>query len=445
MIEKFNLKNLALLVLVIGSGMLCGQAYFNAFLPGSEPVPARSLGMGATGAATEIGYGNLWSNPALLSGADGLGIITVNSGILRRVEQRSFAVYDYFDDVAVTNIYVTNRNWYDDISGGLTVNLPFNTVLGLARSTFWDWRYDYQEQVRGELSAGNYNRDPLVGYHKIERQGSINATSAGIGFRPLAGLQVGLAGHFLSANDLSQVAGVIVIEEDEALAATDTFLISSDFELEGLPMILTTGVSYRVLPALQLGFSYRSGVKLGIDGFELTPTIVERTLLPGYEARDTVTAVDFSLPAVVSFGLEARLNNPIATKAVVEASRTSWSDYAAEFAVSDDSTATLEHDFQDTWEVKVGVEHVLLGELPFRFGLVFAQSPLGQEFETTRVTVGGSYQLGSAILDIGASIGMVEYQYEDLFPAVSQDAETLELETVNETATRVNISLSVPF
>ncbi len=445
MIKLIKSKKLMVLMFVLGSGLLFGQAYFNALLPGTEPVSARALGMGATSLAASDGYGNLWSNPALLNGGSGMGMLTLTGGIIRREEQRSLVVKDYFDDVVVDNIYATNRNWYDDFTGGLVINLPFHISLGLARSNFWDWRYDYIEEVRGELAAGNYNRDPLRGYHLIERKGAVMATSAGLSLMPVKNLRLGLVGHFLSAPDINERWGVIVIEEDDALAATDTTIYDSELELDGMPMMLGFGAAYRVLPRLQVAFNYRSGIEFEIGGFHYLPNVMTDSVLPGYSRVDSSCAITYNLPAVVSFGLEAHLRNPIATRAMVEARRTGWSNYSLGFDVNADSSVAQNFNFEDTWEIHVGIEHVLLDELPFRFGMVFSQSPLGQEFETSLVTVGGSYKLGPAILDIGASFGVVEYKYEDIFIAVSQDADNLELETVHETSTLVQVGLTIPF
>jgi len=443
---KINIHNISITILLL-IVWVPAQTYFNQLFPVStELTSTRSLGMGMAGVATSTGYGNIWSNPALLNPGNNLGIVTFSASLERVEEQRSFPVFDMFDDVVADNIYVSNRNWYNNISAGILLNLPLGLRAGLARMTFWDFKYDYLEEVRGSLPSGNYNRDPMAGYHKIHREGHISATSLGLAFSPLSILDLGFGLHLLAGNDLLDRGGIEVYDDnnpDEALAAFADTLYISEMELDGNPMVITGGLAIQPLQRLKIGINYRSAVELKIDGYSRVPVIQERTNLPDYQGLDSTGALAINLPATYSFGLETKLSNPIATRAMVEFHYTDWSDFSIGYDQLVNNETSLPHKYKSTREIRIGVEHVLLNKLPFRFGFTYSESPLGQELELTRITVGGSHDFGPAVLDVAAVFSTVGYRYEDIFPAGGETPSYLE--SVDESRTTVKVSLNVPF
>ncbi len=444
---KIHLRNISclmgmILLLVV---VLPAQSYFGLlFPPGHEITSTKSLAMGMTGAASEIDYANLFTNPALITAGEGSFLFTVDGNLRRHEEQRSYPVYDMFDDVVADNIYVSNRHWYSDINAGLVMRLPLGLTAGFARTTFWDLNYDYLEEVRGSLPAGNYNRDPLAGYHEIHNSGRIFSNSLGVGYELWAGLKLGFAAHLLTAGEISNQVGVQVILADDALAAPFDTTVYSEIELDDTPIRFSAGIAVQPYPGLQIGINYNSDVSLTLTGFNLVPEIQERTLLPDYVAPDTTTNLEISLPSAFSIGVEAHLSNPIATKAVFEIHNKDWSSYKMEYYPAQDTLLALPHNFSDAWEIHAGVEHILFDTMPFRFGIIYTQSPLGDEFEATHITVGGGYKIGPVYLDAAAIFGSIGYNFEDLFVGVDQPLPDY-LEMVEESQTRVNISVSVPF
>ncbi len=430
------------LILITG---ISAQSYFGLLLPtGHELQSTKALAMGGVGVAGSIGYGNLFTNPALLSAGDRRFALSFDGNLRRFEEQRSYPVYDMFDDVVADNVYVSNRNFYSDFNFGFVATLPMGLTAAISRSTFWDFRYDYLEEVRGSLPAGNYNRDPLAGYHEIHNEGKISAHSAGLAWQPWQGLNLGLAAHLLSAIELVNRKAVIVNFQDDALAASNDTIIETLPELANAPMGITAGLAVEPKPGLNIGLRYSSTVTLEMSDFQLIPDIGESTLLPEYVAPDTTTAMTIKLPGTVAAGIQARLPNPIATTAAVEIRRKFWSEYELEYDPMPDTLATLPHNFNDTWEVHAGVEHIILDRLPFRFGVIYAQSPLGREFESTRITVGGGYQVGPAIIDVAAIFGNMSYRYQDIFTGVGEPPKD-DLEVVTESQTAVNLSVTIPF
>ena len=140
---KLTIHNISIVLLLLVVGVPA-QSYFGLLFPqGYEITSTKSLAMGLTGTASEIGFGNLFTNPAFLSTGQAGFLFTIDGNLRRHEEQRSYPVYDMFEDVVADNIYVSNRHWYSDVNAGLTVRLPLGLTAGFARTTFWDLKYDY--------------------------------------------------------------------------------------------------------------------------------------------------------------------------------------------------------------------------------------------------------------------------------------------------------------
>ena len=56
--------------------------------------------------------------------------------------------------------------------------MPF--LVSISDGLFWDFRYDYNEEVRASLGPGVYNRDPVAGYHVVNVEGAIRSFELGL-------------------------------------------------------------------------------------------------------------------------------------------------------------------------------------------------------------------------------------------------------------------------
>ena len=436
--KTYNPKQFIIVIalLLLHTGIVA-QSYFSLILPqGQRLSSARSLSMGMSGVATSAGIDNLWMNPAMLSTRGQLLTATINGSLRRFEEKRSYPVMDMFDDVVTENVYAANRFWYPNMEGGLVAALPMDIHVGLAQSTFWDFNYDYAEEIRGSLPSGTYNRDPVRGYHEIQRSGKIMATNLGFSASLIQFIKLGASVQMLSGKDIQDRYAINVLEPDDALASDTTFNFDSNVELDGNPMMFTLGAVVQPTHGLTVGFSYQSGVEIVLRNLWSIPTINERTQLPGYwnpAGWDTTGYTITTLPEKFVVGIEAKMKNPIATKAVLELHYTNWSEFKVEAYPPIETLLPIEavpYTLQETWEIHGGIEHVFYNKIPFRFGFIFSESPLGQEFETTRITLGSAYQWGNATFDFGIVFGSLSYRYEDLFIAVSE--EIPHLDTVKE-------------
>ncbi|MCF7804142.1 MAG: outer membrane protein transport protein [Candidatus Marinimicrobia bacterium] len=438
---RTTITAIAVIGMIITPGIGSAQSYFSLILPQEfGPETAGYVSQGATGVANSVGYVNLWTNPAALVAGEANYNVSVSSTLRRFTEDRSFPAVDLFEDKVTDNMYASNGRWYPGYAGGAVANFGGFSVAS-SYTPVWDMRYNYREEVRSSLGSGVYNRDPVAGYHNIDRNGQIYAASLGGNVSLVEKLSVGVAYHLLMADDLSNEYSVNVLREDDpALSAASDTAFASDIGLDGTPGLLTAGLAYDINWRFRVGLNYRSGVTLTQTGLASVPGFLNRVALPEYERSAELQTIETQIPGKIALGIRGKMQNPIATSAQVEVHYTDWSNYQVTYVGAPDSANTMPENFQETLEYHLGVEHLLLGKIPFRFGFIYAESPLGREFEQTKFTIGGSYLWGNVTLDFGAIFNSVTYDYVDIFPA---DAETgTTLESVNESNVRATFTLS---
>ena len=99
--------------------------------------------------------------------------------------------------------------------------------------------------------------------------------------------------------------------------------------------------------------------------------------------------------------------------------------------------------YQSVFGVSFGVEHWILNKTPFRFGFVYSESPLGSEFEITKVSIGSGWVYDNISIDVAAIFGSIEYMYTDLFVPLSQESSVLE--RVNESNAVLKATIKYSF
>ncbi len=104
-------------------------------------------------------------------------------------ERRSLIMKDYFGDFLTYGDYVSNEYSYYQMSGGLARSFSIDELklgFGLSHTPLTHFKYKYLEEVRGRYSTydGEYgSKDPIVGYHTLEVDGTIMMSSLGLGIR----------------------------------------------------------------------------------------------------------------------------------------------------------------------------------------------------------------------------------------------------------------------
>ena len=435
---RFNFKYITIVIAMLNIVQLHGQSYFSTLLPiNNYSMNARELAMGGS-------WHSHGKNPAF-------GVFdkptSISFDISRRsyTEKRSFPVIDMFEDVVTQNVYVLNRPSFGSVSWKINsditkyVKLPLS--LSLSGSPFWDMRYEYSEEIRASLGPGVYNRDPVVGYHLLNISGMIESLKFGLATKIGGKIKFGLAFESLYDNDLSYESGVNVLDQDDALAS-DTTMIHNYYLSIDRVIRPSLGFVLKVRHNLELGLSIVSSSKVKFNTGGLVPIVNEKIQLPGIDFSDSTSSYTVSLPQQIGVSLAAHLDNP--TKTIVSGgiNFVDWQNHDSQ-VIKHAMIDTVDFKYQSTVGISFGVEHWILNKTPFRFGFVYSESPLGDEFEITNVSIGSGWVYNNLSIDIAALFGSVEYMYTDLFTPQGQTAS--DLERVNESNAVLKATLTYSF
>ena len=441
---KYNfLFSIALLI----KSMTSGQSYFPLFPNDIHLTNAEIMGTASTGITGSPSYGSLWENPAMLGHLQDQILGSLTFGLHRREEFRAVPMIDMFEDIVTRNAYAGNRNFYNSYAGGITARLSFlkNVSFGLGLSPFWDYHYNYSEEVRGNLPSGTYNRDPLAGYHTIKRDGNIQKLGAGVSFKIISNLHLGISISSLRSSSLYNRTEIVVMDTtqgiDDALAGYP-YSLGGDISLGRSDLLIHTGVTMDFGEYTRIGFSYKSDLSITIENNSWFPILNERTQLPGLiNVSDTLFVHDIRLPSQIGMGISRKLDHNLYPVSVhIECRYTDWSSYSYSFRPLIDSLSNLSHQFTETWDIRTGIEYMIHNQFPVRMGFIFKESPMGAEFESSIITLGTSYSLDRITMNISGWFNRIDYIYEDIFPANTATLETLE--TITEWNSQVVLTLS---
>ena len=202
------------------------------------------------------------------------------------------------------------------------------------------------------------------------------------------------------------------------------------------------GFIINVIPHLALAISLAPSSEIKFNTGGLVPRLNEKTQLPGFDFSDSTSSYTVSLPQELGISLAAHLDNP--TKTIVSGgiNFVDWENHDSQ-VIKHAMIDTMDFKYQSTVGISFGVEHWILNKTPFRFGFVYSESPLGDEFEITNVSIGSGWIYNNLSLDIAAIFGSVEYMYTDLFTPQGQTASTLE--RVNESNAVLKATLKYSF
>ena len=417
----FKLKNKIIALSFFLISVIFGQQYFSPLIPNNY----------FSSDAAYLAKGGIYSGPFSKHIFNRYGeSLNFEADIIRNsfTERRSVPVIDMFDDVVTQNVYSLNRPAFTSLSWSLSgsLNEKFNIPISfsLSDAPFWDFRYDYNEEVRASLGPGVYNRDPVVGYHLINVDGIIRSLEFGVSTKIGSNVKLGFNLENLYEDDILYTSGVNVIDEDDALASDTTNIRSISLSAENESRF-TLGATYDLKKNVSFGFSFTPSttIKFSSDGF--VPILDERSQLPKFTFSDSSSNYNISLPREISMGFSIQASNPTKTSINGGLVLKDWDVYD-EYIVEHNSIDTTKFNYQSTLGLSLGVEHIILGKTPLRFGFIYSESPLGEEFEITKFTIGSGWVYENISIDVSAVFGATDYRYEDLFQTASQEDSFLD-------------------
>jgi long-chain fatty acid transport protein len=315
----------------------------------------------------------VWYNPAGMIQLDGTRISGGVIGIYPVLTHENNTVNAGTTDVSERDIhlpvhlYATHR-LNDNIVFGLGVNNPF----GL--STDWDpassTRYvaTFSKVVTTEVN-------PNIAY-KLNDNMSVAFGVAYVQLRATLEKTVNLGG-------LSP-------------AFDRNFRLSGDGDGWGL----NAAALYKIAPSVNVGLSYRSRVKINVDG--------DAGLTGGPSATSATGQTSITLPDLIQLGVSYEASDKLTVNADID--YTMWSTYDRIVVTSSNPlfNATDEKQWHDVWCLRVGGQYQLSDQWKLRIGYVYDKNPVGESrFETRTpdsdrqgITIGTGYAIGNTTVDL---------------------------------------------
>lgn len=386
-------------------------------------VSARLRGMGSTGGALGDGGLGLLDNPvsAALGGGDprraGLSI-QLSGSMARASENRLVPLYDTFDSYVVETAIAVNDHSYGAIDVGLAWRHPMlrGTVIGFSSVGAHDPRYDYYDERRTTATT-----DEIVSERFITTTGVLRESGLSVAHALPFGLLAGIAGHLYSGKLVDRDA---LVPHQNGVTGT-----SSERERSLLGSSVSLGLAWRMNERLTGAASWESGPWMH-DTFTIRQN---DSVLVGPDGERHAW-----WPARVHVSGAYRPRNSLRTVFAADAIWTAWS------AVTDPDHP--DQSLFDTWDVRFGLEHDYLRNLPGRIGFRYERSPYSREADRAWFTFGGGWRTERYDLDGAIELGKRTSRQEPLWSRAEQaGAVGAGLDSVEDTFTRITFGVKANF
>ncbi len=419
----------------------------------TSAVTARSLSMGGAGLANGNAFLASTLNPALAVNSD--GILSFNAGFraYNLEEDRAFPYRDNFGGFVDYGSYYFQNNWYGSMYGQIVYAPDVEELMDLRISTgyipFMDFNYDYYEEVRSSGFG-----DELLAYNIIGNSGELSAIPLNIAFKPMEQLSVG-GGVSLLTGDVNYSERILVKEKfstPELLKARKLGLelgienilngvatipnldsstaIRINHTFDKMPVVINLGTSFALNERLTLAATYRLPFSIKTNA-----TFNQVTVDTAFAFSKNRT-VDY--PARLGLGLDYRFENVLAAQLMVDYYYEFWSDF------KDSWNSNLS--FEDTYNFRVGIEHVFFNDVPFRAGLSHGTLREDRSLTQTTFSLGTGFIFKNVSVDFAGGYANNQYTQDDIYDNANYGEQTrVEPDEVNWTQFFGRVDLSYTF
>lgn len=334
---------------------------------------AAAMGMAGAFAGQADNPSAVWYNPAGITQLDGT---RVSAGVMAIYPVMQHENTDGTTDVIERKTHVPAQLFFTNrINDTLTWGLGLTSPFGL--STNWSETSETR-YVATFSKVKTLNVNPNIAY-KINENLSV---AGGINYIRL------------------EAAMEKMLDLSSAALGDRSFSLRGDGDGWGVNI----GAKYKATDRINLGLSYRSRVKISIDG---TATI--NAPIPG---SSNTAETDITLPDLVQGGISCNISEKLTINADLE--YTLWSTYDRVVIESNTfaslgvpTTQVEEKDWKNTMIFRIGAQYRLSDHWKLRAGYVYDQNPVPDARFDTRIpdsdrqgpTIGTGYTNGSITID----------------------------------------------
>jgi hypothetical protein len=361
----------------------------------------RSLAMGGTGVAWMQGSQAVVNNPAALALYDKRFGVDVGLGFWHAGENRSVPLYDSFESYVRENIFALNRNTYGDIQGGLLWRVYDEIPMTVAFGVYdrFDFDYNYFEEIRDPSGFSPDPRDQIFRTHEWNVDGRIRSASVGYGSQVWGPTHMGVAVHryFGSTTNTRRVVAIRTPSD-----GVQEQSVAQDFEGWGY------SVGAHGSPNAHLDLAVNWEGEFLVRGTRTVDSLDTSVSNPQDVTGSSEEWVRY--PGTLTFGATYRPRNILRTTFSVEAVRRFWENL-------EDSTidgAAPVH-LRDTWDLRLGLEHIFYNQMPLRFGFRFVENYADPTSDRSIYSAGIGYTIAEWQVDVTGQYGRQTSRQEFLF------------------------------
>ncbi len=365
---------LAAFVALLGLTFASSTALASGFRLPEQSASAMGMSSAFVGQADDPSA--TWYNPAGLTQLDGTQI---SGGVIAIYPSMKHDATTGFTDVSEREIHLpihlyATHKYTDRLAVGLGINYPF----GLST----DWAENSSVKYVSTFSkVMTTNVNPNVAY-KVNDDLSV---AFGIDYTRLRAT-------------LEKTQSVFIFTPGPVYLGDYNFRLSGDGDGWGM----NVAAKYRVSPAVETGLSYRSRIKVDLEGTaELTGA--------GPAAQSGSGNTSITLPDLLQVGVSYKASDDLRLNADIE--YTFWSTYDRIVITSDNPTfddKKEEKNWRNTWSLRLGTQYRLSDAWKLRAGYIYDQNPVDEEYFETGVpdsdrqalSVGAGHTMGNITIDV---------------------------------------------
>lgn len=386
-------------VLLLIAAVCFAQAEFPDPSVGTRPgaFSARSLSLGHTYLTEESGPPSVMGNPAGLAEQTARWRFMFSGNVARIKEIRKYPIYDAFNGVLTWNNYALNDNLYSKLDGGIAYRVPKELtytdavesfVLSLASYSGYSFDYKYNEEVRDRYSNGGI-MDRKLGDNQFNISGDLRTLSFGAAAKMHGPLAVGFAFNTL-AGSWTYTRGVYYVSPDSA-----NYVDRVKYSNVGAPGEVNFGAAWAFSDRFKIGA--RALMPTGDYKFKQ-----DGSFWHGDTLRTAGGDVKVKYPSRFSAGLQFRPASEFRPLLILEGEVLTWHQ--------------TDPTFNNTFEIRAGVEHQVVPGAPVRFGYVYTTSPSDKNRASSVFTAGIGFMVQKLTCDFGVELGTINYVSPDMFP-----------------------------
>ena len=370
---------LAVTALVVGMALVSSTGFAAGFrLPEQDSA---AMGMASAFVGQADNASAVWYNPAGMTQLDGTRISAGVIGIYPVLTHENNTVNPGTTDVSQRDVHIpfhlyATHKMNEKIAFGIGINNPF----GLA--TDWD-----------PTSSTRY----VATFTKVVTTEVNPNVAVKLGDNLSAAF--GVAYMHLRAT-LEKTVNIILLP-GPVLLGDHNFRLSGDGDGWGF----NAAAMYKISPSVNAGLSYRSRIKIDVDGTADVTGGPAATSAPG--------STSITLPDIVQLGVSWKASDKLTVNADLD--YTLWSTYDRIVVTSSmfvpltgTNTTTDEKQWHDVWCLRIGGEYKLSDEWKLRAGYLYDKNPVGEaRFETRTpdsdrqgLSIGTGFTKGNVSVDL---------------------------------------------